>query len=125
MIAADSSSLVSFLEGAATPDTAMVRDALRFDDLWMPPPVKTELMSRPVTGATFEVLMNGARMLPIAPGFWERSGDNRRRLLTMGLRSRLADTLIAQCCIDADAPLITRDSDFRHFVRWCGLKLAI
>jgi hypothetical protein len=45
-------------------------------------------------------------------------------LLLKGLKARLADALIAQCCIDADVPLIARDSDFRHFKRWCGLKLA-
>lgn len=40
------------------------------------------------------------------------------------LKPKLADTLIAQCCIDADTPLIARDGDFRHFERWCGLRLA-
>jgi predicted nucleic acid-binding protein len=29
---------------------------------------------------------------------------------------RLADTLIAQCCLDYDAPLITYDDDFDNFV---------
>ena len=27
-------------------------------------------------------------------------------------------------CVDHDVALITRDTDFRHFVRHCGLKLA-
>ena len=40
------------------------------------------------------------------------------------LKAKLADALIAQCCIDADVPLIARDADYRHFERWCGLKLA-
>ena len=62
--------------------------------------------------------------MPIEPGFWERAGLGRRLILSKGLRARLADTLIAQCCIDAGAPLIARDNDYRHFVRWCGLKLA-
>jgi len=35
----------------------------------------------------------------------------------------LADTLIAQSCIDYRVPLITRDSDFRHFAKYCGLIL--
>jgi predicted nucleic acid-binding protein len=62
--------------------------------------------------------------LPITPGYWERVGHNRRLILSKGLRARLADTLIAQCCIDTDVSLITFDGDFRHFERWCGLKLA-
>jgi len=32
--------------------------------------------------------------------------------------------LIAQACIDNDVALITRDADFRHFAKHCGLKLA-
>jgi predicted nucleic acid-binding protein len=125
LTAADSSSLISFLEGETTPDVSLVREGLRLDTLWLPPPVKTELMSRTVVGATFDDLVRGARLLPITPGFWERAGDNRRLVLSKGLRARLADTLIAQCCLDADAPLITRDSNFRHFARWCGLRLAV
>jgi predicted nucleic acid-binding protein len=45
-------------------------------------------------------------------------------LLARRLRARLADTLIAQSCIDNDVALITRDADFRHFAKYCGLRLA-
>jgi predicted nucleic acid-binding protein len=45
-------------------------------------------------------------------------------LLARKLRARLPDTLIAQSCIDHDIPLIARDTDFRHFAKHCGLKLA-
>jgi len=124
LIAADTSSLINFLEGAGTPDAQRVRQALRADQLWLSPPTKTELLSRPVIGAEFEELVLGARMLAITPGYWDRAGHSRRLILSKGLRARLADTLIAQCCIDVGAPLITSDSDFRHFERWCGLKLA-
>lgn len=124
MIAVDSSSLISFLQGADASDGPLVREALRANVLWFPPPVKTEIMSGRITGATFDELMRGVRLLPITPGFWERAGDNRRLLISKGLKAKLADTLIAQCCIDAGAPLITRDGDYRHFAQWCGLKLA-
>jgi len=39
------------------------------------------------------------------------------------MSSDLADTLIAQICIDHDVPLITRDKDFRHFAKH-GLRLG-
>jgi predicted nucleic acid-binding protein len=45
-------------------------------------------------------------------------------LITKGFKARLADALIAQACIDSDVALITRDRDFRHFAKHCGLKLA-
>jgi predicted nucleic acid-binding protein len=38
-------------------------------------------------------------------------------VLATGFKARLADALIAQACIDHDVALITRDKDFRHFVR--------
>lgn len=62
-------------------------------------------------------------LLPIHDGFWQRAGLLRRELLSQRLRANLADTLIAQSCIDHDIPLITYDRDFRHFVR-AGLKFA-
>ena len=37
------------------------------------------------------------------------------QLLRNGRKAKLADCLIAQACIDNDAPLITYDRDFRHF----------
>lgn len=124
MIAADSSSLINFLQGRDSADRSLIRDALRSNVLWLPPPVKTEILSDPVAGVTFADLILGARLLPISPGFWERAGENRRLLIFKSLKARLADTLIAQCCIDAGVALIARDGDYRHFERWCGLKLA-
>jgi predicted nucleic acid-binding protein len=46
-----------------------------------------------------------------------RAAHSRRVLQENGLKARIADTLIAQSCIDHDVPLITRDRDFRHFFR--------
>jgi len=51
-------------------------------------------------------------------------GENRRLIFSKGLKARLADTLIAQCCIDARAPLIATEGDYRHFANWCGLLLV-
>ncbi|PJB33579.1 MAG: hypothetical protein CO107_15405, partial [Deltaproteobacteria bacterium CG_4_9_14_3_um_filter_51_14] len=56
-------------------------------------------------------------------GIWERAGALRAKILAHGLKSRLADALIAQVCIDHRCPLITRDRDFRHYARWGGLQL--
>jgi predicted nucleic acid-binding protein len=124
VIAADSSSLVNFLQGAETPDRLMVREALLNQELWLPPPVKTELLSAPSQSALLDQLFAEAPLLEIKDGYWQRAGDHRRLLLSKGLKAKLADALIAQCCIDADVALITRDNDYRHFAQWCGLKLA-
>ena len=124
MIASDSSSIINFLQGTDTPDRLLVRRALQAQDLWLPPPVKAELLSARAPHPRLETFLRDAPMLTITDGFWTRAGDNRRLILSKGLTARLADTLIAQCCIDAGAALIARDDDYRHFAQWCGLTLA-
>jgi predicted nucleic acid-binding protein len=47
----------------------------------------------------------------------------RAKLRRAQRKAKLADTLIAQCCLDYDAPLITYDDDFDNFVD-LGLKLV-
>jgi predicted nucleic acid-binding protein len=63
-------------------------------------------------------------VLEIADGYWHRAGLLGARLLARGRRARLADTLIAQSCLDHDLPLVTRDADFRHFVRLAGIRIV-
>jgi predicted nucleic acid-binding protein len=62
-------------------------------------------------------------MLEIGEGYWERAGRLRARVLGAGRRARLADTLIAQACLDRDVPLVTHDSDCRHFSRLVKLRV--
>lgn len=124
MIAVDTSSFIDFLKGKPTSDARQVERAMSARTLWLPPPVKTELLSVQVADRGLEAFIRGAPLLPIADGFWERAGENRRLILSKGLKARLADTLIAQCCIDARISLIATDEDYRHFVRWCGLTLV-
>ena len=124
MIAADTSSLINYLGGANTPDRPKVRAALAAQELCLPPPVITELLSGDPPAPGLDTLLTHAPRMPIEEGFWARAGENRHLLLAKGLKAKLADTLIAQCCIDADVALIARDGDYRHFAKWCGLKLA-
>jgi hypothetical protein len=56
-------------------------------------------------------------------GHWRKAGLMRAKLISKKIKARLADTLIAQSCIEHGIPLITRDKDFRHFKKHCGLKL--
>jgi predicted nucleic acid-binding protein len=124
VIAADSSSLIAYLEGKVGADTVLIERAISDRNLVFAPPAVTELRAGAVPNDGLEQLLAGARLIPIDAGLWDRAGRNRRLLIEKGLKARFADALIAQCCIDADVPLIARDSDYRHFERWCGLKLA-
>lgn len=124
MIAADTSALSDFLRGKSGPDLDRIADALRSGTLCLPPVVVTEILSDPkASPSVAEPLMN-VELLEITEGYWQRAGLMRRTILTKGLKARLANTLVAQSCIDHDVILIARDGDFRHFAQYYGLKLA-
>ena len=125
MIAADTSAVLHFLHGYDSPARFAVRAALIDNALALPPVVVTELLSGPDREARLDAVLEIASRLPMLDGFWERAGDNRRSILSLGLRARRADALVAQACLDADVPLIAADGDFRHFSTPCGLRLAV
>ena len=125
MFAVDTSTIIAWLQGDSSRDTGALADALKAGNVALPPVVVTELTSDPKAGEAVKNLLEGARILEIQEGYWERAGISRSLLLRRGLKARLGDALVAQACIDNDAWLIARDGDFRHFVKHCGLKLAI
>jgi predicted nucleic acid-binding protein len=121
MIAADSSSLVSFLNEEEGSDVLQLLQAIQSGQLVLPPIVVTEVLSGT---STLEAILPSLALLDLQDGYWQRAGANRRMLKDKGLKAKLGDALIAQSCIDHHVPLITRDGDFRHFAKYCGLKLA-
>jgi hypothetical protein len=86
--------------------------------------VVTEILSDPAARPLLASPIEDLELLAIRDGYWQRAGDIRRILKQKGLRAKIVDALIAQSCIDYDVALITRDADFRHFAKHCGLKLA-
>ena len=124
MIAADTSSLIAYLTGAEGADVDLVDAAMEGATLQLPPVVITELLSDAKGRNLIEADLIDAPMLEILPGYWRRAGATRAMLLGKGLGAKIPDVLIAQSCLDHGVPLITRDTDFRHFVKHCGLKLA-
>ncbi len=126
MIAVDTSTVVDWLKYGPIqrPDLILFADALRREALGLPPPVVAELLSFPLVDRRLDALLSLVGRLPIGESYWERVGRSRATLKARVLKSKLPDALIAQCCIDADVPLITRDADFRHFATHCGLRLA-
>jgi predicted nucleic acid-binding protein len=125
VIAADTSSLIAWLAGDDGDDVERLAEALQARRLHLPPPVVTELTSGAAPDTEAALLIARSPLIPLAPDFWLRAGASRRLLLGLRLKARLADALIAQCCIDAGVALITRDADFRHFAEHCGLQLAV
>ena len=123
MIAADTSSMIAFLQGEDGDDVELIQAALDHRQLALPPVVMCELLSNPALAKSARTVLASLPMLQIEPGFWTRAGELRASILRSKRNARVADALIAQSCLDQQTPLITRDKDFRHFARIAGLPL--
>jgi hypothetical protein len=125
MIAADSSTWVAFMAGDAGDDIQLLDKALGDQQLLMVPVVLTELLSDSKLPIAIEKDLLQLPLLEIEPGYWQRAGALRAKLLAKGRRARLGDALIAQSCIDRGIPLLARDRDFRAFAEAAGLALVV
>jgi predicted nucleic acid-binding protein len=123
VIAVDTSAFVAYLSGAEGPDVEGTEWALEHRQAAMPPVVPWELLSDPRLARDMKELFVSLPLLDVTPGYWERAGLLRAKILARGRRARLADTLIAQSCLDHDVELVTLDADFQPFVGAAGLRL--
>jgi predicted nucleic acid-binding protein len=125
MIAADTSTWIAFLEGERGEDTQLLDRALEDRQVLMVPVVLTELLSDPKLPSSVADTLSDVPMVDIGPGYWQRAGALRARVLSKRRKARLGDALIAQSCVDHRIPLLTRDWDFRSFVNAAGLDLVL
>jgi len=123
VIALDTSSLVAYLGGGVGDDVEVVATALNHHQAILPPVVLTEILSDPRLSSEARLALLELPLLELTAGYWERAGILRSGILSKGRKARVADALIAQSCLDAAVPLVTRDSDFRHFAHLAGLVL--
>lgn len=123
MFCIDTSSLIAYLEGAQGEDVDLIEQAFS-DQVGMISPVTlAELLSDPSLKKSVRQVILQIPVLAIKEGYWERAGLLRARLLRGGHKAKLADSLIAQNCLDHGAALVTRDGDFKIFKRLVGLKI--
>jgi len=115
MIAADTSTWISFFQGDQGEDVRLLSRALRDRQLRMPPPVLTELLSDPGLSSSVAQTLSEVPLIELQEGHWRRAGRLRAKVLARKRKARLGDALIAQCCIDAEIMLITRDREFEAF----------
>jgi len=120
---ADTSSVVAYMQGEQGPDVELVDRALADSSLVLAPVSVSELLSVPLLTSSLEKFILGIQVLEIKAGYWERAGKLRSGLIRHGYRPKIADTLIAQSCLDHDVPLVTRDRDFASFQKFAGLRV--
>lgn len=123
MICVDTSSLLALWAGDEGEDVAIVVQALMEKAVGLSPVTVSEALSAPDLPPPVEARLLELPMLEILPGYWHRAGRLRANLVRHGYRPKMADTLIAQSCLDHRVPLITRDRDFAAFEKIAGLRL--
>src|ERR1035438_4950794 len=108
MIAVDTSTWIAFLEGDGGEDVELLDRALQDRQVLMMPVVLTEVLSDPKLSAEVSQTLSELPLIEVSPGYWQRAGELRAKVLAKRHKARLGDTLIAQSCIDRGIPLLTR-----------------
>ncbi len=125
MIAADTSTWIAFLQGDGGEDTDLLDRALQDRQVLMAPVVLTEMLTDPKLPSDVAQTLSELPLIEVTPGYWQRAGKLRAKVLAKRRKARLGDALIAQSCIDHATPLITRDRGFRAFADAARLDLVI
>jgi len=125
MIVADTSTWIAFFQGGHGKDVEVLDQSLENRQVLMAPPVLTELLSDPKITSDVSNTLSELPLVEIQPGFWHRAGALRASVLAKRRKARLGDSLIAQSCLDAGIPLLTRDRDFRAFAEAASLDILL
>jgi len=115
---------IDFLAGVSVPD---LEDALARRVVVLAPVVVAELISgarRPRDRAAIADLLTELALHDTPIDHWVRVGELRRDLRDHGVSVSTPDAHVAQCAIDRDAALFSRDAVFRRVARHSRLKLA-
>jgi len=125
VIAADTSTWIAFFQGQVGKDVDLLDRGLDDRQVLMIPPVLTELLSDPAMTSEVSKTLSELPLIEIQPGFWNRAGALRASILAKRRKVRLGDALIAQSCLDAGIPLLTRDRYFRAFAETASVDILI
>lgn len=122
-VVVDTSVWIDFFAGKETRD---VEEALVHGMAIIPPIVVAELIS----GATLQNqremigdLLQDAPVHDTPLEHWLMVGDLRRMLARKGVTVTIPDAHVAQCALDRDALLLTRDAVFAKIARHTRLRL--
>lgn len=122
-VVVDTSVWIDFFAGRAVPD---LEDALAQGSVVLPPLVVAELVSGARRPRDRVAIVDLVRELPLhdtPPDHWIRVGDLRRQLRGRGLAVSTPDAHVAQCALDLDAVLLSRDTVFAHIAAAAKLRL--
>ena len=119
----DTSVWVDWLKGRPV---VAVDQALDRGLVVLPPLVIAELVAGARRAGEREQLEAALADLPMCDcqrSHWARAGALRARALAHGVSLSTPDAHIAQCALDLEATLLTRDTVFAQLAKLCPLKL--
>ena len=117
MIAVDTSTWIGFLQGEGGQDADLLDRALQDRQVLMVPVVLTEVLSEPKLPSNVSQTLSELPLIEIEPGYWQRAGELRAKVLAKRRKARLGDALIAQSCIDRGIPLLRETAISVHSPR--------
>lgn len=123
-IVADTSEWIEYFAGRPAP---LLDHALAAGLVVVPPIVIAELLSgaRSVSDRTaLEDVLRDLAMPDTPFEHWSRVGALRASLRAHGISISTPDGHVAQCALDYDAPLLTRDAVFGQMAKLTKLRLA-
>ena len=123
-VVADTSVWIDFFAGRPAP---ALEAALSHGLVVLPPLVVAELVSGARRKSERAQIAKLAEELPVHEAHvdhWIRVGELRRTLLDHGLSVSTPDAHVAQCALDRDAMLLSRDKIFARVASRVGLKLG-
>lgn len=122
-VVVDTSVWIDFFGGR---DAAALEEALARGGVVLPPIVVAELISgatKQNERAAIEDLLADLPVCGTPLSHWIRVGDLRRQMSEKGTSVSTPDAHVAQCALDLDAPLLTRDGIFPQMAGHTRLRL--
>jgi predicted nucleic acid-binding protein len=121
----DSSLWIDALGGETV---AAIEDAIADGAIVLPPLVIAELLSgdnSPRDREFIGQLLQEFEMHATPLAHWIAVGDLRRILAAQGVNVTIPDAHVAQCALDRDATLLSRDHIFTRMAAHTSLRLAV
>ena len=122
-VVVDTSTWIDFFSGRTIPE---LEDALAQAAVVLPPIVVAELISGTRNSRDRNAVATLVTDIPVHEtpiAHWIRVGELRRRLRGRGLSISTPDAHVAQCALDRNALLLTRDRVFSAVARLTELRL--
>jgi len=122
-VVVDSSAWIDFLSGV---DAMGVNEALAAGTALIPPIVVAELMAGAQSPEQRQVVGELLQEVPVHETpleHWINVGNLRRALRQAGVSVTIPDAHVAQCALDRDAVLLTRDAVFTRIAAHTRLRV--